>query len=414
VEDSIQIPGYTLEKPIGHGAMASVFLAIQHSLERRVALKLMAASLVADPTFRERFLKEGKIIGQLSHPHIITIYDIGIHETCYYMAMEYINGGTLKERIRRGISVDDAVEILRQIGAALGYAHKRGFVHRDVKPANILFRENDSAVLSDFGIAKAFNDGTQMTGTGWTVGTPNYMSPEQALGKTVDARSDLYGLGIVFYEMLTGEKPYQATDPFATALMHVNSPVPILPERLANYQAIMEGLLAKTPDDRYASAEVMLEVLKRLRGNGQSRVTEGDTVVLPSPPPGSPPAAPRFKAMAWALVLLIPLAGATAYFMSRQPPATPQPHPTAIQPQRPTIDEKTRRNIQELLRVADLHKAVGYLTFPPSTNAFEVYQRVLELDPYNEDAQKGLKTIADLCGAKTEAGDENACPGYRP
>ena len=177
--DSINIPGYKIEKDIGSGAMATVHLAIQTSLERQVALKIMAESLVNDPTFRARFLKEGKIIAQMNHPHIVTIYDIGVFESLYYMAMEYVGGGTLRQRIEVGLSLHRSIEILCEIADALGYAHQRGFVHRDVKPPNILFREDSSTVLSDFGIAKNFSEGTAMTAAGWTVGTPNYMSPEQ-------------------------------------------------------------------------------------------------------------------------------------------------------------------------------------------------------------------------------------------
>jgi len=407
--------------------MASVYLAIQKSLERQVALKLMAASLVADESFRERFLKEGKIVGQLSHPHIITIYDIGVHQTCYYMAMEYVSGGTLKERILAGLAVEQAVEILRQIGEALGYAHKRGFVHRDVKPANILFRENGSAVLSDFGIAKAFADGTQMTGTGWTVGTPNYMSPEQALGKTVDARSDLYSLGIVFYEMLTGEKPYQSQDPFATALMHVNSPVPRLPPTLARFQEIIDRLLAKEPKDRYPSAEALIAAIDKVYGTGShpSMAEDVTRLVVPVNTQATKPGGRWRLVWVLGLGLGIPATGVIVYLLvpgQSQPeklahPATPSTArtpsiPAGITPAiRPALDERTREQIKMLLEVAASHQEVGYLTDPPGSNALEIYRRVLELDPDNSEAQAGLQTIADLCGARARAGEE-ACPGF--
>lgn len=264
-----EIPGYHIEKEIGRGAMSKVYLAIQKSLERQVALKVMETSLLADPSFSQRFLKEGKIIAKLAHRNIITIYDIGVFHSCYYMAMEYVSGGTLREHIRRGLSVDQAVDALCQIAEALNYAHHRGFVHRDVKPANILFRDEGTVLLSDFGIAKALNESTQLTALGWTVGTPEYMSPEQVRGKRVDARSDLYSLGIVFYEMLMSIKPYQEKDPFAIALMHINDPLPRLPENLANYQGVLDRLLAKDPADRFASAEDLIEAIHRaLDGKG--------------------------------------------------------------------------------------------------------------------------------------------------
>ncbi|MCB1809496.1 MAG: serine/threonine protein kinase, partial [Candidatus Competibacteraceae bacterium] len=242
MDETIQIPGYTVEKKIGSGAMATVYLAIQNTLERRVALKIMSSSLQEDDTFQKRFLKEGKIIAQLTHPNIVTIYDIGVVDSHNYMAMEYVDGGmTLSDKIipHYGMPPEQAIRVLIQVASALGYAHKRNFVHRDVKPANILFRQDGTAVLSDFGIAKALGDSTAMTRQGWAVGTPSYMSPEQALGKTIDARCDLYCLGVVLYEMLTGNKPYQANDSFAVALKHVNDPLPILPPPLSRFQTLI-------------------------------------------------------------------------------------------------------------------------------------------------------------------------------
>ncbi|TCO83694.1 serine/threonine-protein kinase PpkA [Plasticicumulans lactativorans] len=255
---SIEIPGYTIEGELGAGAMASVYLATQRSLERQVALKVMAASLAADADYCARFLREGKMLAKLSHPNTMAIFDIGNVGPLYYMAMEYIPGGTLKERIGTGLPPAEALRILRQIAAALGYAHARGFVHRDVKPANILFRADGSAVLSDFGIAKNLGEGTALTQAGFTVGTPNYMSPEQAQGRPLDGRSDLYSLGVVLYEMLTGERPYKSDDSFATALMHVTAPIPQLAGELARFQDLINRLLAKSPDDRFPDAAALL------------------------------------------------------------------------------------------------------------------------------------------------------------
>ncbi len=283
---TLSIPGYTLQKKLGSGAMASVYLAVQDYLDRPVALKVMSAGLTTDATFRERFIKEGKIIAQLNHPHIVTVYDIGIYQDFYYMAMEYIAGGTLKERIRKGLSPQQALTLFIQIASALGYAHQRGFVHRDVKPANILFRRDDEAVLSDFGIAKSTQqDSTQLTAAGWTLGTPNYMSPEQALGQGVDGRSDLYSLGVVLYEMLTKERPYQGTDSFSTALLHISAPIPRLPATLINYQAIIDRLLAKSPEARFAQASEAIaageQLLRRLSIPTPSQTSsEADATVV--------------------------------------------------------------------------------------------------------------------------------------
>lgn len=257
-----QIPGYRIEKIIGRSAMSSVYLAIQESLDRRVALKVLSLSLAVDPAFNKRFIKEGKIIAKLAHPHIVTIYDTGVHQDYSYIAMEYLEAGTLKERIKQGLSPEQAVKILVQIAQALGYAHRQNCVHRDIKPANILFRDPETAVLSDFGIAKNLEDKTQLTAAGWRIGTPNYMSPEQALGKPVDARCDLYSLGVVFYEALTGSRPYKGADAFETALMHVKEPIPTLPEPLRQFQPIINRLLAKTPEARFANAEELARVVQ--------------------------------------------------------------------------------------------------------------------------------------------------------
>jgi serine/threonine-protein kinase PpkA len=242
--------------------MSSVYLAIQESLDRRVALKVLAPNLAADPTFSKRFIKEGKIVAKLSHPHIVTIYDTGVHQDHFYIAMEYLEAGTLKERIKAGLGPEQAVKVLVQIARALGYAHRQNCIHRDIKPANILFRDAETAVLSDFGIAKNLEDKTQLTAAGWRIGTPNYMSPEQALGKPVDARCDLYSLGVVFYEALTGSRPYKGADAFETALMHVKEPIPTLPEPLRRFQPIINRLLAKTPEARFATAEEMAGVMQ--------------------------------------------------------------------------------------------------------------------------------------------------------
>lgn len=256
-----RIPGYQIDKIIGQGAMATVYLAVQESLGRKIAIKVLTPRLAADPTFNKRFINEGRIIAKLGHPHIVTIFDTGHHNDLYYIAMEYLEAGTLKERIRAGLTPEQAVNILGQIARALGYAHRQNCIHRDIKPANILFRDPETVVLSDFGIAKNLEDQTQLTAIGWRVGTPNYMSPEQTLGKPVDGRSDLYGLGVLFYEMLTGSRPYQGKDAFDTAMLHFQAPIPTLPEPLRRFQPTLERLLAKTPEARFRTAEDLVEAL---------------------------------------------------------------------------------------------------------------------------------------------------------
>ena len=273
----ILIPGYDIDGEIGEGAMATVYLATQRSLQRKVALKVMAAALAADPSFCERFLREGRTLARLSHPHTVTIHDIGNVGELYYMAMEFLPNGTLKERIAAGVSAEQGLTWIRHIASALGYAHAQGLVHRDVKPANILFRADGTAVLSDFGIAKSLDDRTQFTQAGFAVGTPSYMSPEQARGQDIDGRADLYALGVVLYEILVGELPYSGTDALSTALAHLTQPLPELPIHHDRYQDILRKLLAKDPNERFPDAAALLAALDKL----PSEAYDG-TVMMPA------------------------------------------------------------------------------------------------------------------------------------
>ncbi|WP_444911033.1 bifunctional serine/threonine-protein kinase/formylglycine-generating enzyme family protein [Microbulbifer sp. PAAF003] len=249
---SLQIPGYRILKKINQGGMSSVYLAIQRSVGRQVALKVMSPVLNADPIFSERFQREANIVGQLSHPNIVGIHDIGRYRSLNYIAMDYMPGGSVAERLSKGgLEPLEALNVVRQIAMALDHSHSKGYVHRDLKPENILFREDGSAVLSDFGVARAIARTTRMTNSGMVVGTPHYMSPEQARGAAVDGRADLYSLGVVFYEMLTGAVPYQADEAVAIAIKHLTDPIPRLPARYALYQPLLDHFLAKDPDKRF-------------------------------------------------------------------------------------------------------------------------------------------------------------------
>ncbi len=256
------IPGYRLQRELGRGGMASVYLATQESLDREVALKVMATALAADGNFTERFLREARTVAKLQHPAIVPVYDMGVSGNLHFLAMEYVSGGDLKRRLRTSpMPPAEALRVLRQIAEALDYAHGKGFVHRDVKPENILFRDNGSAVLSDFGIARAMRSTTRMTGTGMSLGTPHYMSPEQARGMDLDGRSDLYSLGVVLHEMLTGELPYVAQDSLAVVYRHVNDPIPQLPAGLAALQPLLERMMAKDPGARYQTGQEITAAL---------------------------------------------------------------------------------------------------------------------------------------------------------
>ena len=244
--------------------MADVYTAEDESLGREVALKAVPPEFARDPERVERFRREVRAAARLSHPNIVTVYEFGRGDGLHFYTMALMPGGDLKALIRanpEGMAEDEARGVASAVARALNYAHRRGYVHRDVKPENILFGEEGTPQLTDFGIARAMGSGTRMTATGMSIGSPHYMSPEQARGLEVDGRSDLYSLGVVFYEMLTGRLPFDSADTFAVAYSHINDPVPELPRDLAGWQPVVERLLAKFPEDRYTTAGELAQVL---------------------------------------------------------------------------------------------------------------------------------------------------------
>jgi len=225
---------YEIVEKIGVGGMATVFKAYQSSINRHVAIKILPAQFAQDPNFVKRFTQEAKAIAALEHPHILPVYDFGTDEGLTYMVMRYVEGGTLGNMMGKLPSYRRIVEVVGNVARALDYAHSQGVVHRDIKPSNILIDKHGEVLLTDFGIAKMMQDsgGTHLTGTGSILGTPEYMSPEQAEGTSIDQRTDIYSLGVVLYELLTGQPPYQAQTPLAVVLKHVNEP--LLPPREIN------------------------------------------------------------------------------------------------------------------------------------------------------------------------------------
>ncbi|WP_440221732.1 bifunctional serine/threonine-protein kinase/formylglycine-generating enzyme family protein [Dokdonella sp. MW10] len=253
-----------MRRELGAGGMASVYLAVQTSLDREVALKVMAPALAVDPTFSKRFLQEARMLASLAHPNIVQVYDVGVTQTqLNYFSMQHLSGGDFAQRVRIGLSEKDLVRVLEGVANALGYAHQRGYVHRDVAPGNILFDVNDTPVLTDFGIARAISQAARITSAGISIGTSHYMSPEQARGGDVDARSDLYGLGVLTWFGLTGKPPYEGADGFAVSYAHVFEPIPRLPPAQAHWQPIIDKALAKDPADRYQSADEFVAALSR-------------------------------------------------------------------------------------------------------------------------------------------------------
>jgi len=284
---TIQIPGYTIVRELGKGGMATVYLAVQESFGRQVALKVMAPHLAAEPGFAARFDSEAKMVASLSHPNIVTVYDVGSHNNFHYLAMEYHTGGDLSDRIdRQDITPSQALKITKELSDALGLAHSKGVVHRDIKPDNVLFRShNDDAILTDFGIARNMQAESHLTQIGSTVGTPKYMSPEQARGLPVDGRADLYSLGVMLYEMLVGKPPFSASDSISLAIKHCQEPVPRLPDHLHKYQQLVDRLLAKEVKNRFQNGVEVMVAIDGLLSNNTGRAAPLLTGIDATPVP---------------------------------------------------------------------------------------------------------------------------------
>ena len=279
----MQIPGYRLQSKIGRGGMANVYLAVQESVDRPVAIKVMNPVLAADPTFSQRFVREAKLMAQLSHPHIVPVFDVGAHGTLHYMTMEHLSGGTLKQRLQNSLDDHDIERIIAEIAAALDYAGEQDIIHRDVKPDNIMFRGDGSAVLMDFGIARPLQGDEAMTQMGTIVGTPKYMSPEQHRGKGVDSRADLYSLGVVLFEMLTGRAPYTGEDAMSIGIKHISEPIPLLPVDKKRWQPLVRKLMAKDPEQRFQRGSEVIIALKSLSA-AAAPSADGET---PAPAPAA-------------------------------------------------------------------------------------------------------------------------------
>ncbi len=289
--DSLFDGRYRILRKLGAGGMANVYLAEDQELGRRVAIKILNDRHANDEQFVERFRREAKNAAALSHPNIVSIYDRGEAEGTYYIAMEYLDGRSLKELIvsRGPAPVNVAVEYARQILSALRFAHRHGIVHRDIKPHNVLVDNEGRVKVTDFGIARAGT--SQMTEAGSIVGTAQYLSPEQARGTDVDQRSDLYSLGVVLYELLTGETPFEGDTPVEIAMKHLSAtpepPSALRPGVPRELDWVVMRALAKDPEDRFQSAEEMDADLERVaRGAPVAAATEeGATQVIRRPPP---------------------------------------------------------------------------------------------------------------------------------
>ena len=404
----MHIPGYQIERELGQGGMAIVYLALQESLRRHVALKVIKPFLTTDEEFAQRFLREGRIIAQLNDPHIVTVYDIAGHEGAYYLSMEYLPGGTLQRRIREGLPLRDALTIARTIADALHYAHQRGIIHRDIKPQNILFRENGGAVLTDFGIAKTLGSSTVMTRTGLSIGTPRYMSPEQIRGQTIDARADLYSFGVLFHEMLTGNVPYTAEDSFALAMMHVTAPIPELPPPLRRFQPLLNRLLDKDPNRRFQQGQDFIAALEALEAGRHDPLA---TLITPTNRPAVHTLPPT-RRFGWKTGLLAAaMTGAvlaSGYLLLQRPGSVPPP--IVVAPPPTLIDDSLRRHTDadRLLEQARQQQQSGALA--ASLDSIEQGLRLVPAHPpllaLREDVNRQLGAIQQPAETKSRDSDE--------
>jgi len=339
-----QIPGYRLIRKLGHGGMADVYLGVQENLQREVAIKVLVSSLFRDEQFSLRFIKEAQTAARLSHPNIITIHDIGQIGDTYFIVMEYLHE-SLNDRIKKVgiVPPREALDIVKMIASALDYAHNNGFIHRDIKPDNIMFRSDGTAVLVDFGIARAIDSTTHLTRTGMSIGTPYYMSPEQCRGEKIDGRSDIYSLGVQLFELLTGKLPYKAENSAGIILKHIQDPVPRLPLELCRYQPLLDKMMAKDKEMRSACAAELVKFIEGFLIAQEHQLTPpmptmpagpvtrlemptAEQLTVPTPRPSAAisfrkqPARKKWLAPALMGLAAVIAAGTAIYFFTQSPP----------------------------------------------------------------------------------------------
>ncbi len=292
-----------VEDLLGQGGMARVYRGRQEHLDRYVAIKVLPPYYAADPAFVERFKLEARAMAKLSHPNIVTVHDAGEDVGRLFIIMEYVSGGTLKQRMESPMPPREVTRIVHEVASALTFAHSMGIVHRDVKPVNVLMDPNGRAVLSDFGIAKVLETSAALTHAGAGVGTPEYMSPEQCKGAPVDARADIYALGVMLYEMMTGHTPFEADNYTALAHSHIYEPVPppsrLNPRISPAVQAVILKALEKDPANRFQKATDLADALEAAvlaqapvsTGTGRQPVPAPPEPPIRTPPPSTPPQA---------------------------------------------------------------------------------------------------------------------------
>ncbi|MEQ8783547.1 MAG: protein kinase [Roseibium album] len=406
----MDLPGFEIQREIGRGGMARVYLAVQKKFGRLVALKVVTENFARDPEFRRRFVQESRINARLTHSNIVQVYDVGAAGEALYLVMEYVAGGDLNTHLDQGMRVDDLIRVVREIGRALDYAHSRGFVHRDIKPENILFREDGTAVLSDFGIARVVDNTPSVSRTGTVMGTPQYMSPEQAAGRPLDGRSDVYSLGVVFYRMLTGDVPFQADTEVSTGIKHLQDPIPRLPNYLAAFQDVVDRALAKRPEARFQNGAEFSDALEAVKARPdlpnttiRSQVVTTQEIravgaqLITSRDPGRAERHTRRRQRRTArtvlsVTLLIAVIGGASAVLIQQPGWVTRLSAAAGIIDDPMVQEawNSARSLRE-----DANQSLATVVAG--------YRRVLNLDPDHEGARLALTTIASQWKTDVEA-----------
>ncbi len=266
MEQLPDIPGYIVNRKIGEGSLSAIYQGQCEKSGRQVAIKILQRAYTSEPTIVKRFIQEANTGASLEHPNIVKIFSVGNVRDYSFLVMEYLPM-TLRDQLD---SLDrnakepnfHELAVLKQIAGALAYAHAKGVIHRDIKPENIMFREDSSAVLVDFGLARIQHSGQRLTRTGISVGTPEYMSPEQIQGDEIDGRADIYCLGVVFFEMVTGDIPYKAPNYISLAMQHIKKKVPKLPRKHRHFQPFIDNMMAKEKERRFPGAQALLEFIE--------------------------------------------------------------------------------------------------------------------------------------------------------
>jgi hypothetical protein len=366
------IPGYRVLRRLGQGGMAEVYLVIQLSLQREIAVKVMAFDNAVSEELAGRFEREARTIARLDHPNVVGIHEVGrTRDGLLYYSMPYLPNGHLGERRLTG-DVFAILRVMQQIGEALEYAHGQGVVHRDVKPENILFDKADRPLLTDFGIALDTGGNHRVTGRGKTLGSSAYMSPEQARDSEIDGRADLYSLGVVCYEMLTGDLPFHGSDALSMAIAHMEDPVPRLPRPVGAWQAFIDRALAKSPNDRFQTARELLGTLADVERRMQA------------PPPRAPVRAPLL--IAAGIAAAFALAWWSAGRIGDPAASTAAPALTARVARVPVMDAAA---LDRELRAAHALIAQGKLV-DPDDSAGARFLALLAQEPSLAEARAGL------------------------